>query len=228
MCIVVEDADRIGEDALIEIEALTSADGTDDHGARVVLLGNGRLRELLQVPALERLAQRTRLQFDVLPLGAGEMLAYLKHGFRLAGGDYDRLFVDNVAQVLHEFSGGVPRLINNFVEAILGAAAERKLRGSTHLRRGAGPQAFRRQCSVPAGPAVRPDAAPQPEGQAAKPRPRRPSEIDSAASTAPKHPPGHPTVPWAIGTPAHRNRSPQLPPTGVAVVHQRPASTRHP
>ncbi len=191
VCIVVEDADRIGEDALIEIEALTSADGTDDHGARVVLLGSGRLRELLQDPALTRLAQRTRLRFDVLPLGAGEMLAYLKHGFRLAGGDYDRLFADNVAQVLHEFSGGVPRLVNNFVEAILGAAAERKLaRIDATFVAELARKHFGRQCSVPAGPAVRPAAAPKPEVQAAKPRaPAAGAKSTAPTSTAPRHPP---------------------------------------
>ncbi len=223
VCIVVEDADRIGEDALIEIEALTSADGTDDHGARVVLLGSGRLRELLQDPALTRLAQRTRLRFDVLPLAAGEMLAYLKHGFRLAGGDYDRLFADNVAQMLHEFSGGVPRLVNNFVEAILGAAAERKLaRIDATFVAELARKHFGRQCSVPAGPAVPPAAAPKPEVQAAKPRPPASGAISPApTSTAPKHAPA----------PAVHEQAPQVASaataaTGIAAV--RPAAGKAP
>lgn len=198
VCIVVEDADRIGEDALIEIEALSSADGTDDHGARVVLLGSGRLRELLQDPALTRLAQRTRLRFDVLPLGAGEMLAYLKHGFRLAGGDFDRVFADNVAQLLHEFSGGVPRLVNNFVEAVLSAAAERKLAriDATFVAELASKH-FGRPCSVPAGPA----AAPKPEAQAAKPRPPAPG----VKSPAPKS-----TTPRLTPEPAVQAPTPQI------------------
>ena len=215
VCIVVEDADRIGEDALIEIEALTSADGTDDHGARVVLLGSGRLRELLQDPALTRLAQRTRLRFDVLPLGAGEMLAYLKHGFRLAGGDYDRLFVDNVAQVLHEFSGGVPRLVNNFVEAILGAAAERKLaRIDATFVAELAHKHFGRQCSVPAGPAVRPAAAPKPEVPSAKPRaPAAGAKSTAPTSTAPRHPPAP-----VVHEQSPRIASAATAATGVAVV----------
>ncbi len=126
LCIVVDDAERIGEDALVELEALTCADGQDAHGARIVLQGSDNLRELLRTPALSRLAQRTRLRFHVEPLGKGELVAYLKHALRLAGGDYDQLFDSDVVQSLHELSGGVPRMVNNLVDALLNSAAEQK------------------------------------------------------------------------------------------------------
>jgi general secretion pathway protein A len=158
VCIVVEDADRIGEDALIEIEALSSADGNGQPGARAVLLGGARLTELLQASPLARLAQRTRLRFEVRPLSAGELLAYLKHGFRLAGGDYDRIFADNVAQVLHELSAGVPRVVNNLIEAILiEAAARKQSRIDASFVAKLGREQFGRQCAVPAAlPAAQP------------------------------------------------------------------------
>ncbi|HEX5789246.1 MAG TPA: AAA family ATPase [Woeseiaceae bacterium] len=131
VCIVVEDAERIGEDALVELEALTSADGADDDGARMVLMGGERLHALLDTPPLARLVQRTRLRFRAEPLNPGELLAYLKHSLRLAGGEYDEIFAADVAPVLHQLCGGVPRLANTIVETVLADAADRKRRPVT-------------------------------------------------------------------------------------------------
>jgi general secretion pathway protein A len=124
ICVLVEDATRIGDDALIELEALTASDGNEDHGGRIVLLGSGELPAQLKSPQLARLRQRTRLRFVVEPLTAGELQGYLKHCFRLAGREFDELFEDGAAAALFSLTGGVPRLTNNLVESILAAGAE--------------------------------------------------------------------------------------------------------
>ena len=124
ICVLVEDATRIGDDALIELEALTASDGNEDHGGRIVLLGSSELPMQLKSPQLARLRQRTRLRFVVEPLTAGELQGYLKHCFRLAGREFDELFEDGAAAALFGLTGGVPRLTNNLVESILAAGAE--------------------------------------------------------------------------------------------------------
>ncbi|NNC76504.1 MAG: hypothetical protein HKN77_00995, partial [Woeseiaceae bacterium] len=125
--IVVEDATRIGEDALAELEALTSSDGVEYSGAMLVLMGDESLRDQLDSSALVRLKQRVRAYQFVNPLSAPELGAYMKHCFRLAGGDYGNLFDATATEYIHALTGGNPRTTNNLLEAVLNAAATRSL-----------------------------------------------------------------------------------------------------
>jgi type II secretory pathway predicted ATPase ExeA len=125
--VVVEDAGRIGPDALSELEALTAADAGVSDGANIVLMGDPDVPQLLNKPRLARLKQRLRLRQSIAPLGAGELTGYLKHCFRLAGKEYDTLFAEGSAAALHGLSDGIPRMTNNLVESVLTAAAEAKM-----------------------------------------------------------------------------------------------------
>ena len=125
--IVVEDAVRIGDDTLAELEALTAADGHESTGSNMVLMGDNSLRELLSTDSLIRLKQRVRVYQNVNPLIAPELLGYLKHCFRLAGSEFDLKFADGAAQQIHALTGGVPRTTNNLVESVLNAGSERQL-----------------------------------------------------------------------------------------------------
>ena len=122
--VVVEDAVRIGEDALAELESLTAADADQTDGANLVLMGDDTLLQQMAEPALLRLKQRTRLRHAVLPLNASELLGYLKHCFRLAGNEYDVIFAAGCDKALFAHSQGNPRVANNLVESVLTAAAE--------------------------------------------------------------------------------------------------------
>jgi type II secretory pathway predicted ATPase ExeA len=122
--IVVEDADRIGSDALIELEALTASDSGDGAGAGIVLMGQQTLAERLANPDLARLRQRIRLRHGAVPFSAAEALGYLKHCIRNAGGDFDSIFDPAAADMLYRCSEGIPRIINNLSESVLAAAAE--------------------------------------------------------------------------------------------------------
>ncbi|TDJ40003.1 MAG: hypothetical protein E2O49_03305, partial [Gammaproteobacteria bacterium] len=124
--IVIEDAVRIGEDALAEFEALTAVDADYPAGANIILMGDDPLLEKLDAPALLRLKQRTRLRQEVLPLSAGELQGYLKHCFRIAGGEFDLAFAAGTGQMIAELCQGNPRVANKLVESMLSAAAEQK------------------------------------------------------------------------------------------------------
>lgn len=125
--IVVEDAGRTGLDALSELEALTAADAGVSDGANIVLMGEPGIIEQMKAPGLARLKQRIRLSLPVLPLGETELVAYLKHCFHLTGADYDNIFADGTSHLLHQLSGGIPRVANNLVETILGCAVDHNL-----------------------------------------------------------------------------------------------------
>jgi len=122
--IVVEDAQRIGADAIAELETLTSADAGGASGASIVLMGLSDLHEQLDADELTRAKQRTSLQLSLQPFGAVEVEDYLAHRFAIAGGNVEAILEDGAANTIYRFTGGRPRVINKLCEAVLHAAAE--------------------------------------------------------------------------------------------------------
>ncbi len=129
--VIVEDALRTGVETLAEIEALTAADAGESNGASIVLMGDERLAEFMKVPELAQLQQRVRQRHRIEPLSAAELSGYLRHCFRLAGGDFDLVFDNKSCALLHHLSGGIPRISNNIVESALNAAAAQGIRPVT-------------------------------------------------------------------------------------------------
>jgi type II secretory pathway predicted ATPase ExeA len=125
--IVVEDALRTGTETLAELEVLTAADAGMSDGASIVLMGDERLPEFMKDPQLAQMQQRVRQRHTILPLCVTEFRGYLKHSFRLAGGDFERIFDDRSAELLHQLSEGIPRVAINLVESVLTAAADQNL-----------------------------------------------------------------------------------------------------
>ena len=162
--IIIEDAGRLGEDALAEFEALTAPDTGFAEGANLVLMGDDSVVQQLKSTALVRLQQRTRMRHSVPPLAAGEMMAYLKHCFRLAGGEFDVIFAEGTGQALFELSKGNPRVVNNLVDSLLSTAAEKNV---SKINRAMVARVAREDLALSADSAPEPAAPQQPEAAAA-------------------------------------------------------------
>ena len=124
--IVIEDTAKTCPETLSELEALTAADTGFSCGANILLMANGSLDDLLSLPLLARLDQRARLRETVRPFTPAELLGYLNHSFRLAGGEFENIFAKGATELLHTFGGGVARTVNKIVESVLTEAAEMK------------------------------------------------------------------------------------------------------
>ncbi len=88
-----------------------------------ILLGQPELNDRLKLPALASLNQRVRLRQLLPPFSAEELEAYLKHRVTLAGGSFDRVFTRDAIGALLQYSGGLPRVVNNLCETALTLAA---------------------------------------------------------------------------------------------------------
>lgn len=121
--VVVEDASRLGEQTLAELEAMTAADAGDSGGSALVLMGDEKLEQVFTAPEVKRLSQRIRRRISIEPLSAAELRGYLLHCFRLAGADFELIFDARSAALVHHLSDGIPRIANNIVESALAAAA---------------------------------------------------------------------------------------------------------
>jgi general secretion pathway protein A len=122
--IVIEDAERLGEELLEELEALTAGDDGASAGANIVMMGPQKLDKLIAKPGLERLRQRIRLQQTLERFNAEEVEAYLRHRIAAAGGDYDGMVEKGTALMVRRCSGGIPRVINGLCETALTVTAE--------------------------------------------------------------------------------------------------------
>ena len=125
--IAIEDGVRLGADTLAEIEALTAADAGESEGASILLMGDDSLDALLREAPLARLQQRIRQRVKIAALPVAELRGYLRHCFRLAGSDFEKVFETNAAELLHHLSQGIPRIANNLIESAMTAAADQDL-----------------------------------------------------------------------------------------------------
>lgn len=126
--VIVEDATRLGNVALAELEALTATDAGVSDGANLVLMSEESLKENFRAPGLARLRQRSRLHYELKALTPPEVRGYLTHGLRQAGGDIAAIIDDDAVLAIHVLSEGIPRVINNLVNSSLEAVADKKLK----------------------------------------------------------------------------------------------------
>jgi type II secretory pathway predicted ATPase ExeA len=121
VAILIDEAQNLTADVLEELRLLTCIETEKEKLLNVVLLGQPQLATLLDSPALEQLRQRCRLRIHIDELTEEETGHYMRHRLAVAGGDYDVAFAPGVDKLVHQFSGGVPRLINILCDTALTA-----------------------------------------------------------------------------------------------------------
>lgn len=126
--LLIDEAQNLPADALEQVRLLTNLETDTQKLLQILLLGQPELRAMLAKPELRQLAQRITARFHLTPLDAKETGEYLRHRWRVAGGE--RFPFDTKAvQRLHARSGGVPRLINVIAERALLAGYARDAAG---------------------------------------------------------------------------------------------------
>ncbi len=124
--LVVDEAQNLSQKVLEEIRMLSGIETHKEKVLRIILAGQPELKDTLDSPDLKQLVQRVRLRFHIGPLDGREMREYIKHRLAIAGRSED-LFDDEACEIIHRYSGGVPRLINTLCDtALLCAFADEK------------------------------------------------------------------------------------------------------
>jgi type II secretory pathway predicted ATPase ExeA len=117
--LIVDEAHLIpGKATFEEIRLLTNFQLDDRNLIAVVLVGQPELRERLRHRAYRALTQRIGAQFHLTPLTSLGTLAYLRHRLTVAGAPRF-LFEEGAVQLLHEASGGLPRVLNQLATEAL-------------------------------------------------------------------------------------------------------------
>ena len=125
--LIVDEAQNLSKKVLEEIRMLSGIETHKEKVLRIILAGQPELRDTLDSPTLKQLAQRVRLRFHLGPLNVDELHHYVTHRLAIAGRDSDDLFSEDCYALIHQFSGGVPRLVNTLCDtALLCAFADSK------------------------------------------------------------------------------------------------------
>ena len=122
--LLIDEAQNLPADALEQVRLLTNLETDTQKLLQILLLGQPELRGLLARPELRQLAQRITARYHLTPLDAQETAEYLRHRWRVAGGQKFP-FEAKAIRRLHARSGGVPRLLNVIAERALLAAYAR-------------------------------------------------------------------------------------------------------
>ncbi len=110
--LIVDEAQNLTKRVLEEIRLLSDLERNNKKLLNVILLGQPELNDVLDSPEMENLMQRVRLRFHINALTVEETQAYIQHRMRVAGCSSADTFTARAIPLIHEYSGGRPRLIN--------------------------------------------------------------------------------------------------------------------
>jgi general secretion pathway protein A len=117
--LVVDEAHLLPHHLLEEIRLLSNFETNREKLLQVILCGQPELHELLGQPELRQLKQRVSLKCSIKTLTPHETGEYIRWRLRIAGCTNENLFEPEAIKMVHRFSGGIPRIINNICDNAL-------------------------------------------------------------------------------------------------------------
>jgi general secretion pathway protein A len=125
--VVIDEAQNLSSQALEEVRLLSNLETEKSKLLQVLLAGQPNLRDKIASPELEQFRQRVAVSYHLTALDAADTAAYINYRLQHAALGRPPMFPPEAAAVVHERSGGIPRMINIVCDAALvfGYAEER-------------------------------------------------------------------------------------------------------
>jgi general secretion pathway protein A len=119
--LIIDEAQNLPLPILEQIRILSNLETEKEKLLQIILVGQLNLLPLLRSPELRQLDQRVSIRYQLKPLTEEEAGAYVSHRLAIANGARGVLFTPAALKLVHEYSGGIPRLINMLCDrALLG------------------------------------------------------------------------------------------------------------
>jgi general secretion pathway protein A len=127
--LIIDEAQNLPHKVLEQIRILSNLETDKEKLLQIVLVGQRNLKDLLKSPELRQLDQRVSIRYELKPLTSEETAAYVGHRLTIAGGGAAVSFTPRALEMVHRYTGGIPRLINLLCDrALLGGYADRSTR----------------------------------------------------------------------------------------------------
>jgi len=119
LLLIVDEAQNLPKQSLEELRMLTNLDVNGNPVFQVFLVGQTELKRTIYSADMEQLKQRIVSTFQLDPLDLEETKEYILFRLQTAGWTGTPEFTPSVFEVIHEFSGGIPRRINSLCDRLL-------------------------------------------------------------------------------------------------------------
>jgi general secretion pathway protein A len=120
--LIIDEAQNLPLPILEQIRILSNLETDKEKLLQIILVGQLNLVPLLRSPELRQLDQRVSIRYQLKPLSEEEVAAYVAHRLTIGNSTRPVTFAPRALQRVHEYSGGIPRLINLLCDrALLGA-----------------------------------------------------------------------------------------------------------
>lgn len=126
---IIDEAHLIDPKILTDLRLLISSID-QEVSLKIILCGQESLNQILKRSSYADLVQRITLQFVMQPLSQEKTDAYIDYRITKSGGA-TKIFEPEAKSLIHDYTGGVPRQINNVATACLINAAACSLKKIT-------------------------------------------------------------------------------------------------
>jgi type II secretory pathway predicted ATPase ExeA len=124
--LIVDEAQALTPAGLEELRMLSNITDGGRALLQTILLGQPQLRQVIASPDLDQLRQRILASFHLGGLSREETRSYIEHRLRAVGWTGHPSWDDHAFDVVHRYSGGIPRRINRLCSRVLLAGALEK------------------------------------------------------------------------------------------------------
>ncbi len=129
--LIIDEAQNLSIETLEEIRLLSNMEKDREYLLHIVLVGQTELREKLMHPALNQLAQRIAVHYNLASLSEEETESYIMYRLQVAcrGEEPGVVFARDAVKAIYRHSNGIPRLINVLCDLCLVYAYADEQRG---------------------------------------------------------------------------------------------------
>ncbi|MCS7090124.1 MAG: AAA family ATPase [Verrucomicrobiota bacterium] len=117
--LMIDEAQNLSDALLEQIRLLSNLETHDRKLLQIILMGQPELRDRLNDPRLRQLRQRITVRYHLRPLTRSEVIRYVQHRLAVSGARGMPYFTLPALWRVHQYSGGIPRLINALCDRAL-------------------------------------------------------------------------------------------------------------
>ncbi len=117
--LIIDEAQNLESELLEEIRMLSNLETPTSKLLQMVLVGQPELAEKLAGPELRQLRQRVELWHEIRALGPRETEEYVAERLTIAGHETGEILTRSALRAVHQFSKGIPRVINVLCDSSL-------------------------------------------------------------------------------------------------------------